>query len=381
VRLTGPFPVCRARTAAARFLMVALAAWLAAGGVAAAQITNLDGLAAPIVRVNIRQGDVTIRTWDKPTVSVDGDPSLSVERRSTMQSGLPYSVPVAMARGQSADGPVSLAAESFVVSSVPAGPREVVFVRNPPDSLPGGPPTPVTVTIPNDAVFVFAHTNSGALDVRDYRGGTLFATAARGRVTLTNVGGAVFAQSPHGPVIVTDSTVDRIRVRSLTGNLTFERCRARQVEATSVNGSVVYDNGSFEPGLARFESTRGDVAIGTSGGAQIGAHATGSGRVYTSFDHAAHVDAHGSDTNAVVSGGGPVVTANSQAGNVFLYDGALRSHPNLAPEWSSPMSALQHPAERPPNTEGRTVTPQSDRARPASSPPRRGRPFRRPRRG
>jgi hypothetical protein len=377
VRLTGPFPVCRARTAAARFLVVAGAVWLAATGTAAAQITNLDALDAPIVRVNIRQGDVTIRTWDKPTVSVDGDPSLSVERRSTVQSGLPYSVPVAMAQGQSADGPVTLPAESFVVSSVPAGPREVVFVRNSPDSLPGGPPTPVTVTIPNNSVFVFAHTNNGTLDVRDYRGGTLFATAARGRVVLGGVGGAVFAQSPHGPVIVTDSTVDRIRARSLTGNLTFERCHARQVEATSVNGSVVYDNGSFEAGLARFESTRGDVAIGTSGGAQIGAHATDSGHVYTSFDHSAHVDAHGGDTNAVVGGGGPVVTANSQAGNVFLYDGALRSHPNLPPEWASPTSALQHPAERPPNTEGRTVAPQSDHARPTSQPHRGGRAFRR----
>ncbi|MBD5654962.1 MAG: hypothetical protein IAI50_07240 [Candidatus Eremiobacteraeota bacterium] len=311
------------------------------GAGARAEVTSLDGLDAPIVRINLRQGDVTIRTWDRPTVMIDGDPSLVVQRNKTNQRGAPYAGPVAQIQGPSPEGPASLAAESFLITSVPEGAREAILVKSAPGE--GGPPTPVTVTVPNASVYVFAHTNFGTLDVHDYRGGTLFASVARGRVTLENVGGAVFAQSARGPVTVIDSSFDRLRTRSLTGNITFERCHAHQIEATSVNGSIVYDGGTFAPGLARFESTHGDVAIGTTAGAEIGAHAAGNGRVYTNFSHPVRIDGRDGQMNAVVSGGGPVVNATSQSGNVFLYDGSLRSRGTMSPEWSSPLGALQRP--------------------------------------
>lgn len=349
------------RTGAAHVVVCSALLWLAATGTVRAQVTTFDGLDAPIVRINVRDGDVVIRTWDRPTVAVDGDPSLVVQRRTTHQSGEPYPLPVPPAQARTAEGPAYLPAESFVVSTIPAGPREVIFVKSPAanggSTNAGGPPPPVTITIPNASVFVSAHTTTGTLDVHDYRGGTLYATVFRGRISLTNVGGAVFAQSTRGALTVADSSLARLRARSLTGNVTFERCRARQIEATSVNGSIVYDGGAFEPGLARFESTRGDVAIGTAGPAEIGAHAAGGGRVYTSFDHAARIDGRDGQTSAVVGGGGPVVNATSQSGNVFLYDGSLRARGQLAPEWDGPLGALQRPAERAPRTDGRTYSP------------------------
>jgi hypothetical protein len=348
----------RARTAAAHVFVCVALVWLAATGVAQAQVTTFDGLDAPIVRVNLRDGDIVIRTWDRPTVSVDGDPSLLVERRTTRQSGEPYPLPVPPAQARTAEGPAYLPAESFVVSTIPAGPRDVIFVKSPAvGTNAGAAPTAVTITVPSGSVFVSAHTTGGTLDVHDYRGGTLYATVFRGRISLTNVGGAVFAQSTRGALTVADSSFDRLRARSLTGNVTFERCRARQIEATSVNGSIVYDGGVFEPGLARFESTRGDVAIGTSGPAEIGAHAAGGGRVYTSFDHAVRIDGRAGQTSAVVGGGGPVVNATSQSGNVYLYDGSLRGRGQMGPEWDSPIGALQRPGERPPRTDGRTFSP------------------------
>jgi hypothetical protein len=343
--MRGPNPPRRARTAAARAFLFGFLGWLLAGTAAQAQVTNFDGLAAPIVRINLKQGDVTIRTWDRPTVSVDGDASLLVERHSWPQSGEPYAVPVALVQAKTPDGPVSLPSESFVVSTIPAGPRQVILVRSPLMEPAGGSAFGVTVTVPSGSVFVFAHTNNGILDVRDYRGGTLFATTVRGRVVLDNVGGAVFAQSTRGSVAVVDSSLDRVRARSLTGNVTFERCRARQIEATSVNGSIVYDGGTFAPGLARFESTRGDVAVGAAGDAEIGAHAAGGGRVYTNFDRGAHIDGRDGQTNAVIGAGGPVVNATSQGGNVYLYDGSLRTRGQMSPEWDAPLGALQHPAE------------------------------------
>jgi hypothetical protein len=120
-------------------------------------------------------------------------------------------------------------------------------------------------------------------------------------------------------MIVTNSSFERVRARSLTGNMTFEHCNVRQIEATSVNGSIVYDGGSFQPGSRGFESTRGDVAVGANGPAELGGHADGSGRVYTNFQGPAHVDGRDGEASATVDGGGPVVTATSaKRQRVFL---------------------------------------------------------------
>jgi hypothetical protein len=106
----------------------------------------------------------------------------------------------------------------------------------------------------------------------------------------------------------------------------------------------VYDGGSFQPGLAHFESTRGDVAVGASGGVQLGGHTAGEGRVYTNFQHPANVEGHNGEASATIGGGGPVVTATSQTGNVYFYDGSLRTRQNLPAQWQSPVAALRAPA-------------------------------------
>jgi len=200
------------------------------------------------------------------------------------------------------------------------------------------------VTVPNNTVFVFARTQAGALEVHDYRTGTLMGFVGRGRLTLVNVGGTVFAQSNRGPLIVQDSSFDRLRARSLFGNITFEHCSVRQIEATSVTGSIVFDSGSFEPGLARFASARGNVAIGALGAVQMNAHAGGDGRVYTSFDRSARVSGGNGGASAAVGSGGPVVTATSETGNVYLYDGSLHLRSRFPQSWQAPLDTLERPA-------------------------------------
>jgi hypothetical protein len=313
---------------------------------ATADVTTLEGTDRPIVRINIRAGDVTIRTWDRESVAVDGDPSLAIQRRFIQQSAQqnPVAIPPVLAGNR-----VDLPAESFVVTSIPPGRREAIVVKSRPlePGAGAGPPTPVTVTIPADAVFVFAHTGRGTLDVHGYRGGTLV-TFAPGRTILDGVGGTVFAQTRHGALVVNDSTFDRLRARSIAGNLTFERCSVRQIEATSLDGSIVYDGGTFEPGLAHFESMRGNVAVGATGPVELGAHAAGDGRVYTNFAGAATVDARESEARATLGGGGTLVTATTQSGNVYLYDGTLRAHRNLPAAWHEPEATLRRPGVRVP---------------------------------
>jgi hypothetical protein len=328
------------RPAVAGFVRIVacLAAFTALlGTVARADTQTVDGAFAPIVRINIRQGDVTVRTWDRHVVSVDGDPSLGVDRRTTQQFGR-TPLPIPELHGGLLDS-AALPAETFVTAPIPAGPRDVVVIK----SVATTPRGPVTVFVPSDSAFVYAHTVNGHIDVSGYHGGTLMAVARTGGVTLTDVGGTVFAQTWRGSIVSRGSTFDRIRARSLFGNVTFERCNVRQIEATTFAGSIVYDGGSFAPGLARFESTQGNVAIGASGGVQYGAHATADGRVYTNFSGRAQIDARNGETTAVVGEGGPVVTATSQRGSIFLYDGSLRSRGQLPAEWQPAVETLQRP--------------------------------------
>jgi len=325
-----------------RFLIGALFALTAAAArPASANVTTVDNITAPIVRVNVRQGDVTIRTWNREAVQVDGDPSLLITRRIVRPRGEDRSVLIPGAQAQTARGPVQLPPESFVVSSIPAGPRDLVFVRSTSPSNVGA----ITVRVPADSVFVYGHAAHGNLDVHDYKAGTLIAFVGHGRLSLDGVGGTVFTQTNRGALVADDSNFERIRARSLVANMAFERCNVRQIEATSVAGSIVYDAGSFQPGLARFESTTGNVAIGTSGAAQLGARTT-AGRVFTDFSGAARVDAHENAASANVGGGGPVVTATSGSGNVYLYDGSLRAHPSLAPSWQAVGRTLDRPERR-----------------------------------
>ena len=347
---THPLRTAGVRAAVALLALPAL--WLLGSVSARAETATIDGVDAPIVRVNIRSGDVTIRTWDRPTVQIDGAPAtLSIERRATHQptEQAPILIPQAHANGRL--GVAQLAPESFVVSSIPPGPRDAVVVR----STPQTPPGPVVVTVPNDSVFVFAFAHDGNLDVRDYRGGTFVGFTTRGRLALQNVGGTVFAQTVRGALDVSDSMTDRMRARSLFGNVTFEHCSARQIEASSIDGSIVYDDGNFEPGLARFESVHGDVAIGTQSPAELGGRVAGDGRVFTNFDRGAQIAGRRDDASAVVGGGGPVVTATTQTGNVYLYDGTLHTRDRL-PAWQQPLATIAHPLVRRDIAPGMTAT-------------------------
>jgi hypothetical protein len=314
-------------------LAVALVAGLASPLPVRAETTTFEGLTAPIVRVNIHAGDVTIRTWDRQSVEVTGEATLSIVHRTMHQ--VPEQTAILIPQAHS--GLATLAPETFVISSIAPGTHDAIVVKSMPDT----PAGPVVVTVPNDAALVFVFARGGNLDVRDYRGGTFVGFTSRGRLALQHVGGTIFAQTGRGALVVDDATTDRLRARTLYGNITFERCRSQQIEATSFNGSIVYDDGSFEPGLARFESTHGDVAIGTRSAAELGAHVAGEGRVFTQFERGARVNGAQGDANAIVGGGGPVVTATTQTGNIYLFDGTLRTRERLGNAWQRPLAMLQ----------------------------------------
>ena len=177
---------------------------------------------------------------------------------------------------------------------------------------------------------------------------------ARGAgISLNNVSGTGFVESLRGRIVATDSTFDRLRVRTATGDMLFQ---GLHVAANPGDERVRIDRlrrRRLRAGLARFESEHGNVALGVRGNAQIGAH-SGSGHVESSFDDDAQVRGDPTTKQATVGGGGPVVTATSKNGSVYLYSGSMNEHPHVRQELSGstrlPMrsKAATPPAERPP---------------------------------
>src|SRR5262249_24090886 len=160
-------------------------------------------------------------------------------------------IPVTAIRVHDASGtrPIAtLQPEDFpYASDMRTGPHEVVRVST-------GESSHTTVTVPANAAIVDARMfGAGMLSVVSYHAGTLVVLAGGGRVNLDGVQAATFVQQLNGRFSAVDSTFERLRARGNTTAMLFERCRSKQIEVTSYSGPIVYDNGTFDPGLARFQ--------------------------------------------------------------------------------------------------------------------------------
>ncbi len=301
---------------------------------------------APVVFAQLTNGTVTVRTWDRPDVQIDADPNL-VQINHISQQALAGHQPFTQMRFfaqnvQMPDGEeLSLPPEPFPVAPLDSQPHDAVRLVGSGD---------MTITVPANTPFLMINGRQGEVNVTvdGYHGGTFVSHIGRGALHLNDVSGTVGAQVNNGPITATNSTFDRIRVRNVRGGVFFENCDSRQIEATTLMSPIVYDNGSFQPGLARFESQKGNIALGVArGGAQIDAHSA-SGRVL--------------NEGAIRSG--PVVTATSASGNVMTYSGALREHPNFQQQFQ-----MQGPrALRKPNAPAQPRRRQGTRPRPFSTP-------------
>jgi len=354
------------RGGAARLLSYVAVAWLATWAAARADVALIRGTDAPIVRIQIpAQANLTIRTWDRSAVQVEGDSSAYAIDRTV--NHVPAVVPPQLIRVGATygpEGPIVLPAESFVISSLPAGPRDVVIVRG----EAGHPVGPITVTVPNNSALVTANVARGSVLLQNYQNGTFIVHINNGPVVLDGVGGDGFVQILHGPIVADESNFNRLRTRVAVGNQIFEHCNARQIEASIASGSIVYDNGHFDAGLARFDAANGNVAIGTTGASQLTGRVV-NGHVYTLFERHAQVDTRETEATALVEGGGPVVTGTSASGNVYLYDGSLRTRTRIPLEWRPAQAALrrenfgvaprnpQPPVAQPPEPPGRKPGP------------------------
>jgi hypothetical protein len=298
---------------------------------------------SPVLNVNVTRGNVTIQTWDRPQVVISSENPADVRHMTPDQVDprLPKQMEMQSHQIQTEHGPVTLPAESFVLPELPGSQHDAIVARG------WGR---MTITIPRGTAMVIAHQRAGHLTIQNYHG--VFVTHVRtAQLSLNNVGGTGYVESLRGRIDATNSSFDRLRVRTATGNMFFQGCTSHQIQATSAYGSIVYDNGNFQPGLARFESEHGNVALGVRGNAQIGAY-SGSGHVVSSFHDDAQVRGDPTTKQATVGNGGPVVTAASKNGSVYLYSGSMNDHPHVREELSGstqlPIRSPNPPMPRPP---------------------------------
>jgi len=317
------------RTLAGRFaLSVILSLLPVAAG--AAQITTFEVSDRGIVSLEARQADIQIKTWDRSTVQVESDDDFAAQK--SVYGGIP-DVPVVQARLQFGETTLTLPPEDFPVLTVPHATHDLVKIGTPQSA------GTITLTIPASTAFIIVRAGGGRIRMNDYQGGTFFVQLRNGAIAMTNMGGDGFVQLLRGHLSVTDSNFSRLRARTAAANIVFENCRARQIETSSVAGSIVYDNGGFDGTLARFDSQEGNVAVGVSGSGQIGAR-TGEGHIYTSFGRNVPIESRPNETNVAVGGSSsPTVNASSARGNVFLYDGSLANKNGLSEDWQ-PMRQL-----------------------------------------
>lgn len=313
-----------------------LALWCAAAPApAAAATSSFDVGDQAWVQIAVRgKGNaLAVRTWDRSTVQVEsGDDAPAIERRSITTGTPQYPVSALIppfAWSQRTDGQTTqglFPPEDFPFAPLRPGAHDLVRVTADEGAR-------LVVTVPANTGVLRVLVGAGTTTIDGYRGANLFVIQNAGRVQLGGVGTTVFAQMSHGTLYASDSAFDRIRVRAIDTHVVFEHCRSKQIETSTISGSIVYDGGTFDAGLARFESQNGNIALGAAGAAQLSGR-SGDGHVYTWAERRAIADQHGdSDASLTVGSNGPLVNAISTHGNVYLYDGTLASRRNLAPEW------------------------------------------------
>lgn len=296
----------------------------------------------PVIRVLLRNGTVSVRTWDRTDVQVVS--SQPVTARSFRPAAVAQAlntgtIPIFATTIVTPDGPLTLPPEELALGALPGGSHEGVLVQAQSGNL--------TLMIPAGTSLLLANVGRGRIDLQNYRG--VFALLIHnGALRLSNVGGTGFLQSARGVIMAGNSSFDHIRARTAAGNILFENCDSKQIDVSSINGTIVYDNGAFEPGLARFETERGNVALGLGrGNAQINVHSS-TGRIFSAFDRAS---VRAGQTDAQFGGGGAAVTASSVHGAIFVYRGPLRSlgARHLGSEWTTLTRFVRR---RPPSPKG-----------------------------
>src|SRR5690349_17154406 len=188
--------------------------------------------------VNNFAGEVILRTWDRDSLRV-------VARHQSR----------ARVNIQPGSSGVSIS------SSGSRGPASVDYEITAPSWMPVRiEGTYNFVTIEGTQAEVFANTVGGDVIVK---GGTGVVTAksVQGEVQISNARGKIIASSVNEKVTISDTSGD-ISVDTVNGGITMTGITSKVVEATTVNGTIVYEGRLVDGGHYNINTHNGDVLLG-----------------------------------------------------------------------------------------------------------------------
>lgn len=189
--------------------------------------------------VNNVAGEVVIRTWDRDSVHVVArhQPRISVSIR-------PGSSGVSITSGGSRGGPGSV---DYEITAPAWMPVRVEGTYN-------------FVTVEGAQAEVSVNTMRGDVIIK---GGTGVVTAksVEGEVQVQGARGKVSVSSVNEKVRITETSGD-ITAETVNGDITMTGIDSKSVEATTVNGAIVYEGKLSDGGHYSFGTHNGDVALG-----------------------------------------------------------------------------------------------------------------------
>jgi len=188
--------------------------------------------------VNNFAGEVILKTWDRDSLRV------VARHQSRVQVNIrPTSGGVAITSSGSR-GPASV---DYEITAPAWMPVRIEGTYN-------------FVTVDGAQAEVFADTVRGDVIVKG-GSGVVTAKSVQGEVLISNARGKVTASSVNEKVTVTDSSGD-ISVDSVNGAITMTGIDSKMVEATTVNGTIIYEGKLADAGHYVFNTHNGDILLG-----------------------------------------------------------------------------------------------------------------------
>jgi hypothetical protein len=281
-------------------LMTAAACMAAAGAARGQQAVQMDRTVdvQPGTRLQLDNhfGDVTIRTWDRSAVRVQG--SHPIGTTIDVQSG---------------GSLLQIDADR-----------------------PGGPTNPVTytLTVPAD-MPIEVEVIQGDVDVAGTRAGMdiqsvhgsitvvggadmVAVESVQGMIKVTGARGRVNATSVNQGIELTDIRGD-VQAEAVNGPIHMRGIDAGRVSAETVNGSVSYEGSIRNDGWYRFSTHNGgiDLTIPSSAGATFTA-STFNGTLHTAFPVTLHEAKEGKEFTFTLGSGGARIELESFNGTMTI---------------------------------------------------------------
>lgn len=256
------------------------------------------------LEVNAYGGELTVTTWGRNAVRVEGEPS-SRSRVEITRSG-----PVLAVRTQSRRGPPELMELRVTV----------------PDWMPlrlSGVYTDISVTGARGPIE--AETVQGEVTVEG-GSGLVSLQSVEGSVTLRGAKGRIEVSSVNEDVQVIGSSGE-ITATTVNGSVMLERVDATSVAATTVNGDVTYDGPVRNGGRYALSSHNGDLTLAVAEGTNASVSvSTFNGEFESDFPVTLTETRKGRRFSFTVGTGSAQVTLESFQGTIQLVrPGARRS--------------------------------------------------------